>query len=727
MSQRSIRRAQQRKVAADRRREALRRRRATIAAGAAIGATVLFAPAARADNFEVTSLADGPADACDADCTVRDAVTDSNATGVADTITFKSGLTGTIRLTQGALVITGGNDLTIEGPGAGVIAVSGDADDSGDPSAGDTYLFGIQSLGQTEFSGLTLTEGVSNGGGGAIAGVSGSQITVKDSVLTDNTCQSGNGGAIRIQGDLTITDSVLTGNAAASGDGGAIYYIPGNGDGVTISGSTISGNSASGNGGGIANGGMFAEGGRVEVTESEISGNTSGARGGGIRMSGRYLSLQVTDSAISGNSATTGGGVDVATNPSSSNRVSNISRTTISGNRASVSGAGVYMGFLARDSRFTVSGSTISGNEGGAGSFGGGLMFGDALYGTFRLLNSTVSGNTAAVGAGLSVGSTAEQRIAPSSDSLQLEDSTIASNSSSARGGGIYLGQYNSTGSPVVKTSSTIPLESTIVADNTAAGSPQDLDRVATSTGGGFEPSLSLVESPGNAPVMEGGGGPNVIGLDPQLGPLADNGGATKTHLPAQASPAVDQGESPTGLATDQRGEKRLVNSFVKNAPGGDGTDIGSVEVQRFTGAPGPVPPTPEPPTPTPPTPARDLAPRALIKRNGLRARRDSRRVVSGVATDDKKVVRVEVSVVSKRGSVCRDMRKSRKFSRRHRCGKPRIFLRAKGTKKWSFKLANRLPPGYYVVYARATDSKGHVQKVYDTKNRRPFRVRKGG
>ncbi|MDZ7732898.1 MAG: choice-of-anchor Q domain-containing protein [Acidimicrobiia bacterium] len=59
------------------------------------------------------------------------------------------------------------------------------------------------------------------------------------------------------------------------------------------------------------------------------------------------------------------------------------------------------------------------------------------------------------------------------------------------------------------------------------------------------------------------------------LGPLADNGGGTETHLPGASSPLVDAiPDGTTGLcdgtyALDQRGVSR---------PTGAGCDTGSVE-----------------------------------------------------------------------------------------------------------------------------------------------------
>jgi hypothetical protein len=119
-----------------------------------------------------------------------------------------------------------------------------------------------------------------------------------------------------------------------------------------------------------------------------------------------------------------------------------------------------------------------------------------------------------------------------------------------------------------------------------------------------------------------------------------------------------------------------------------------------------------------------DLPPQAVIKKNGLRARKAKRRRATGIAHDDHQVVRVEVGVVKKRRNRCRELLASGKFSKARRCRRPRSFLLAKGTTKWSFKLRTKLKRGYYVVYARAIDNSGRQQTSFGTKSRRPFRVR---
>jgi hypothetical protein len=83
----------------------------------------------------------------------------------------------------------------------------------------------------------------------------------------------------------------------------------------------------------------------------------------------------------------------------------------------------------------------------------------------------------------------------------------------------------------------------------------------------------------------------DVTGMDPRLGPLADNGGPTQTRLLLAGSPALNAGNpaAPDGLSpncetTDQRGQLRTV---IVALP----CDIGALEAQdadgdgRFEGA----------------------------------------------------------------------------------------------------------------------------------------------
>ncbi|HEY5240399.1 MAG TPA: IPT/TIG domain-containing protein, partial [Polyangiaceae bacterium] len=76
----------------------------------------------------------------------------------------------------------------------------------------------------------------------------------------------------------------------------------------------------------------------------------------------------------------------------------------------------------------------------------------------------------------------------------------------------------------------------------------------------------------------------DLVGANPMLGPLQNNGGptGTPTMAPAFNSPVIDQGKA-FGSTTDGRGLARPVDlPGYPNATGGDGSDIGAVELQAY-------------------------------------------------------------------------------------------------------------------------------------------------
>ena len=111
-----------------------------------------------------------------------------------------------------------------------------------------------------------------------------------------------------------------------------------------------------------------------------------------------------------------------------------------------------------------------------------------------------------------------------------------------------------------------------IIADN-ELGCSFDVGFLSTSAG------YSLDED-GSCGFFPGGG--NLVGVDPMLGPLADNGGPTSTRSLLPGSPALDAGNpaAPGGpatcLATDQRGVARPQASSVGGVAR---CDMGAVEV----------------------------------------------------------------------------------------------------------------------------------------------------
>src|SRR5262249_9479231 len=152
------------------------------------------------------------------------------AASSGDTIVFDSSLAGqTITLTSGELPIS--QSLDIEGPGAGLLALSGNT---------ASRVFDIsqnQKPVAVTIAGLTIENGRSSGSyGGGILNVS-STLTLASDVLANNEAlgqsanNPANGGAIanRNGGTLTVTGCLFTRNEArgsnggGDGDGGAIY------------------------------------------------------------------------------------------------------------------------------------------------------------------------------------------------------------------------------------------------------------------------------------------------------------------------------------------------------------------------------------------------------------------------------------------------------------------------------------------------------------------------
>lgn len=135
---------------------------------------------------------------------------------------------------------------------------------------------------------------------------------------------------------------------------------------------------------------------------------------------------------------------------------------------------------------------------------------------------------------------------------------------------------------------------------------------------------------------------------------------------------------------------------------------------------------------PEPVTRAANRAPHARIKQLPKRIAAAKLKRFAGTAADpDGGVRKVQVAVVGlvKGGKACRVMKNAKaRFKRvRLKRGKPcpRRWLTAKGTAKWAFKLKRQLPPGRYVVFARAVDREGLAETSFSRKagNRRAFRV----
>ena len=129
-----------------------------------------------------------------------------------DTIAFAKGLHGTIKLTSGELLI--GNSVTIDGPGADRLSVSGNY---------ASRVFEIDAGLNVTISGLTITNGFAPDQGGGILN-DGSNLTLSGDDLTQNVALESaaangalGGGLASQDGALTITGCLITGNQASVG------------------------------------------------------------------------------------------------------------------------------------------------------------------------------------------------------------------------------------------------------------------------------------------------------------------------------------------------------------------------------------------------------------------------------------------------------------------------------------------------------------------------------
>jgi hypothetical protein len=74
-------------------------------------------------------------------------------------------------------------------------------------------------------------------------------------------------------------------------------------------------------------------------------------------------------------------------------------------------------------------------------------------------------------------------------------------------------------------------------------------------------------------------------------------------------------------------------------------------------------------------------------------------------------------------GGRCRFLTTSGSFGKPVSCQHPG-YLRASGTAHWRLRLANRLPRGRYVAWARAVDAAGNVERRAPSRNMTTFAIR---
>jgi len=377
-----------------------------------------------------------------------------------------------------------------------------------------------------------------NGRGGGIA-CNDAHMQIVDSTISGNSAE--NAGGIDFYGCTATMHNTTVSNNSASSWGGGVYAEYSD---VVITDSIIVGNSAVDGGSGIEN--YLAS---VIVENSTIVDNATEGRGAGIQNWEAIIALN--DCTLSGNSARQGGGVH-----NNYGGQLYINNSIVKDNNASSYGGGIAN---ENDSLMVFEASTISGNR--AVAAGGGIS-NEGEYAYLYLQTSTISDNHAVEGGGiLNVGADAEYYAFAA-----IVNSTISGNTASESGGGIF------------NVDAYVAIYSSTITANTSA------------YGAGLinYGEMNLIRS-----IIAGNNGPDgwgdepnsfedsIIGIDPVIGPLANNGGPTLTHALLKGSPAIDYESEPIPLNgtlklpeydTDQRGYERT-----------DGIrDIGSYEYKTL-------------------------------------------------------------------------------------------------------------------------------------------------
>jgi len=380
---------------------------------------------------------------------------------------------------------------------------------------------GIYNMGELRISGgqviscaKTNNTPLSTGHGGGVYNGSGAAMEITSGEISGNF--SSQGGGIYNAGSFMMTGGRIENNEVAgnmsifvSGEGGGLYST---GDAI-ISGGAIAGNIATEGGGGIANEGTLT------LRAGAVSGNSVSGSGGGIYTSGRF---EMWGGDITGNSVQSalistnpvvfngcGGGVFVAGggfemsggaiqgNTALSNYVSATSYEVLG------CGGGVYISNNGTDHcSFTMSGGSITGNAARCYNKSLERGCGGGVY--------AAGGN----GAGLYPAS------------FEMTGGEISGNSASDRGAGVLMNDRVRSGNPSESTytetigASALKLGGAIlIAGNGNASNLWLTEGVSARTATGITSTTPASigvssEAGGDAPVMYGSGGYNIVPAD---------------------------------------------------------------------------------------------------------------------------------------------------------------------------------------------------------------------
>ena len=359
------------------------------------------------------------------------------------------------------------------------------------------------------------------------------------------------GGVANNRGTLVISNCIFFANQAKGGEGGPSESNP---------------NAAVHTGGTGWGGALYNVLGQAQIFRSSFSDNSASGGRGSSFYNGMIIGIAAGGLSQGGAIASQGGEMRIQDSSFAGNSAPGLNSTADF--EAGTSGYGGAIlnqtGIMAIARSTFESNSATGGNAGvigyGTSGLGGALANFD---GRMELVNCTGIGNRAA-GGGCnyrygSGGTGGGGSIYSASGFLCLTNVTLASNTVAGGFGGVNGSPGPALGGNLHVGNGTATLQNTILAygvggDNSySSGTLIDAGaNLSSDARGNFTSASSLNNT------------------DPKLGPLADNGGLTKTMALLPGSPAIDAGDDTSAPLTDQRGVSR---------PQGAHTDIGAFEL----------------------------------------------------------------------------------------------------------------------------------------------------
>ncbi len=457
-------------------------------------------------------------------------------------------------------------------------------------SASDLTVSGNQALGGgggiANYGSFALTGGVigasSNANGNTSqspgGGLFNNQVATLDNVAVQHN-KAQYGGGIENDDRVLITGGSLSGNHAIDGGGLDNYQAQ-----AVLNGVKVAANHATDQAGGLANVGNF---GSLSVTGGSITGNKAPFNGGGIYS---FQPTTVDGTSIKGNTArkADGGGIysqgsltltrvqlGTTARPNEAqlggglytqNIGATVVRSTIEGNRAQDLGNGAGGGiFNTSQATDELRQSTVTGNT--SDGAGGGIMNYGAVMVIYR---STLSGNAVLVyGGAISNMPDTESESGPVPATLTMQNDTVTGNlAGSGNQAGFGGGLLNESGATLtnvtisrnrassptggggIANDGTAALRGTILAANTGGHAPSNCDVLAPLESNGYN-----LDNDGTCGLNGVG---DQTGVNPKLGPLANNGGPTQTEaLKAAARPSTPSSSArhprPTNAASSAK------------------------------------------------------------------------------------------------------------------------------------------------------------------------------